>query len=105
MTPAADIAWTVAKKRSPSRAPYTDDELKELRIAYTPNGTPSSEAVVIWTLLDMKYDRDHWRLAKLQAAANTMSPEEWPEIDAAFRAEVHKRAGIPFRENNSQVKE
>jgi hypothetical protein len=60
--PAANVAWVTAKKNSPSRAPYSDDELKELRIVYSPafSSARASDATVIWTLLDMLEAQRGW---------------------------------------------
>lgn len=60
--PAADAVWARAKRDTPSRAPYTDEELKELRIWFSPNhrSTPSVEAVAIWTLLDTIEAQKGW---------------------------------------------
>jgi hypothetical protein len=60
--PAADTAWAAAKKDSPRREPFSDDELKELRVFYSPRhrAVSSNEAVVIWTLLDMIEGQKGW---------------------------------------------
>lgn len=54
-----------AKRNSPSRVPYTDEELHWIRIAYQPDGpgpknVSAKEATVIWTLLDMIEKEKGW---------------------------------------------
>lgn len=66
--PECDGAWADAKRRSPSRSPYTDPELIRLRITYDPEnreyGADHQEATVIWTLLDMIEAEKGWSPAK-----------------------------------------
>lgn len=55
--------WVSALRRSPSRQPYSDEELIELRVTYDPEGplvVSAREAVVIWTLLDMLEAERDW---------------------------------------------
>ncbi len=61
--PEYDIAWLDAQKESPSREPYTDEQLAQLRVDYSPRsrGVNSAEAVVIWTLLDMMERQRGWK--------------------------------------------
>lgn len=63
MRPQDDLGWVTAKRESPSRAPYTDEELRNLRIVYRPDGplkVDAREATSIWTLLDMIEKEKGW---------------------------------------------
>jgi hypothetical protein len=62
--PAADLAWATAKRLTPTRPPFTDEELHELRVRYGPDHCPPGlapcHAVTIWTLLDMIEAQKGW---------------------------------------------
>ena len=61
--PTTDVLWIGAKKRSPSRDHYTNEELAAVRIDHDPGNygnIPSKQAVVIWTLLDMLEKERVW---------------------------------------------
>lgn len=63
-TPAYNSSWTAAKADTPSRKPYSDEELQRLRVRYSPsnsNGVDSVHAAAIWTLLDMLEEQRGWR--------------------------------------------
>jgi hypothetical protein len=61
--PAEEARWVIAKRETPSRAPYTDDELIVLRVEKGPRffGGRLGDAVVIWTLLDMIEAQKGWK--------------------------------------------
>lgn len=62
--PEYDGAWVDAVHQSPRRSPYTDEELHNLRVCYSPDNreyaVDHQEAVVIWTLLDMIEAQKGW---------------------------------------------
>lgn len=67
--PQTDAAWCTAKSTSPTRTSYTDAELIDLRIRYTPQnlgaGVPGhavEDVVAIWTLLNMLEEQRGWKV-------------------------------------------
>lgn len=64
--PQHDAMWMQAKEACPSRQPYTDSELMDLRLRYSTASFAGKaqvnyeEAVVIWTLLDMLESARGW---------------------------------------------
>lgn len=65
--PSTRGAWEAAKRYTPSRPPFTDGELANLRERYMPlNLGPNHSAqdlVTIWTLLDMLEADRGWTVA------------------------------------------
>jgi hypothetical protein len=67
--PAANSSWALAKRASPSRAPYSDEELERIRVSCSPGNLPAypsggsrsvDDLVIIWTLLDMLEKQKGW---------------------------------------------
>ncbi len=55
--------WVEAKKSTPSRKPFSDEELQVLRVRFDSSHTTIAAelAVVIWTLLDMLEEQRGWK--------------------------------------------
>lgn len=65
-TASTDGAWGQSKRDTPSRQPYSPEELKDLRIRYWPAALAAdhhpADCVVIWTLLDMLEKELGWTI-------------------------------------------